>query len=250
MARVKIFGTLPVEAAVVVGSWDPLLLEHEEGLGKLAAKFTSSGQNGTLVPILLDPSPGVLLNGNRCPRFECAEARVALLADRKIDGVIKLSLSKADCEQGVEWLLEFLSVNFLVKSLLVHSGQTLGPGGCGDPWTIKLACKSRGIKLFDSGIFPTPEKMRLFKLYAKNVFPEITSALGRYLTWKVRRDRPVVPLPPGRYRIRVAKKRQSLDFDDCQTGELFISPDGFTRITNSIASSFWLAIVRWTGDNP
>src|SRR5262245_28353064 len=105
MARVRIFGELPKIGSVIVGAWDPLLPEVESRIRVLARKCQREG-HARLVPVLLDPSPASLLNPNWHPRFECVEIRVAKMLEAGVTGVIRLSLSKHDLEQGIGFFLD------------------------------------------------------------------------------------------------------------------------------------------------
>lgn len=248
MARLRVYGRLPIHAAIVVGSWDPLLPINERCLAKLARRFNNAeSKRGALVPVLLDPSPAFVLNGNRCPRFECAEARVARLLKRGIGGVIQLSLAKRDCTRGIEWFLEALSAYVRVRTLLLHPFQSLGSAELGDRMTVERICRSKKILILDSGIRRSPHRMHLYNLYAKKAFHEIAFFLERPLAWKVTLGPLRVPLPQGLYRVRVGTRLESLVDSDCHVRILRISSKGNATLTSPIANSSWLGVLRRVG---
>jgi hypothetical protein len=225
-----------------------MLPVNERRLKQLARAVSySDASMGSLLPVLLDPSPAALLNGSQHPRFECAEARIARLLERGIGGIIKVSLSKRDCTRGVEWFLELLSEHVKVRALFLHPFQSLGPAGCGDRRTIEKVCRKRRIPIFESGMRRSRNRMQLYKLHSQMAFHGIADILGRPLAWKVRTDKVCVPLPQGLYRIRVGNSLQSLTSPHLPIDTLHISEDGNATITNPIAASFWLGILRRVG---
>jgi hypothetical protein len=247
VARIKIIGQLPKHSALIVGAWDPLLPEIERRVATLKRQCErrENIEYGRLTPVLLDPSPGFILAPHSHPYFECGEARVSRLLTTGVTGVIRVSLSKTDCKQGIKWLHEILSKYTTISSLFLGPKQSLGSSGQGDRHTVVDFCSATGVALRDSRVKQTGLKRKLYELYAQREFAAIATILGRPLSWVIRRDNLKIPLAHGRYSVRYGSTLESTMFSYCPRTELVVDVNQQANLSTCRPSSaVWIGIME------
>lgn len=127
--RVTVYGSPAASAAVVVGSWNPLVGAHDALFARMRARAAQVGE--AVVPVMLDPPPATFISGAH-PLFEDAHTRLERLRARDVDAVAHVAFTREDVALGLLDLLAIVHEHLPVSRLWVGDQQSLGSGDRGN----------------------------------------------------------------------------------------------------------------------
>ena len=145
--NVTLLGGLPSKPAVaVLGTWDPVLKQHEALIEELAA--VAKARDLTASVIMLDPPPGVFTKGAAAwPIYDEFATRVARLLTAGIETVIHVDFSEQDLGDSADGFFAAVCGRVTLAEFWLKPNQSIGTGPKGSGLAVLAACRRRGIRL-------------------------------------------------------------------------------------------------------
>jgi hypothetical protein len=249
--RAVLHGTVRRPAAIVVGTWDPLLPDHRE----LFARLSRAAHRRSLdfVAIMLDPAPALLRWGaTSWALYDGTSIRQHLIRRSGSDAVVRIRFSNRDLDATAAQFLAFVGSYLTLAELYLGAGQVLGNGPEGMEDAIARSAAEHGMllrRLPPTGLTPTIGRVRA--LLALGRLRGASELVGRPPTW-ARPPAGVLRLAwrPGIYRGVPISRPDGEPRADPVEIELTAQARGLPRMGWPPLPSRYLAFTAGPGDSP
>lgn len=142
----EIHGTLRRPVALVIGTWDPFLPNHEELLHRLKEYADANDVDSAVV--MLDPPPAKFLPGKwRWPYFDDTSVRVARLLQCGVSAVIHAQFRSEHLLLGAAEIFDALLSATPIAEAWIGAHQSLGRGSGGDFERIAALGQEHGFRV-------------------------------------------------------------------------------------------------------
>ena len=136
----RLIGTLNKAAALLIGTWDPLVPDYRALLQTLIGHARRHDQ--AAVAILLDPAPQIFLKGaTNWPVYMGPEARLHWLLAEGLDGVLRVDFKEEDLRYGSYDILDLVRAHVHVAEIWMRPDQTLGRDAKGSQIAVAMYAK-------------------------------------------------------------------------------------------------------------
>ena len=140
------YGNAANPGIVSVGTWDPLLPNHERALRDQADHAKRTGSSSVVV--ILDPNPAIYVTEpSQWPAYSDVNARRHLILGQGIDAVLQVNFRRQDLKLGAADLMRALARHCAVDELWLGATQTLGRGELGSAQRIDSLADERGFRV-------------------------------------------------------------------------------------------------------
>jgi FAD synthase len=181
--RAVLHGEIRRSAAIVVGTWDPLLPDHLELFAQLS--HAAHRQSLDFVVIMLDPAPPLLRWGFASwAVYDGAITRHHLIRQAGSDAVLRIRFAKRDLDATAAQFLTFVGSHLTFTELYLGDGQVLGNGSAGMEDAIARYVGEHGMclrRLPPTSLAPTISQVRA--LLAVGRVKRALELVGRPPTW-------------------------------------------------------------------
>jgi FAD synthase len=249
--RVVLHGTVRRPAAIVVGTWDPLLPDHLELFARLSHAAHRTARD--FVTVMLDPAPPLLRWGATAwAVYDGASIREHLIRQSGSNAVLRIRFAKGDLDGNAAQFLNFVGSHLQFTELYLGDGQVLGNGPDGMESAIAPYLKKHGVllrRLPPSGLTPTISNVRA--LLALGRVRRAREIVGRPPTW-ARPPAGVLRLEwrPGTYRAVPVTQPNGEPRADPIAIELTAQARGLPRMNWPQRQSRYLAFIAGPADAP
>jgi FAD synthase len=249
--RAVLHGEVRRPAAIVVGTWDPLLPDHLE----LFAQLSRAAHRRSLdfVAVMLDPAPPLLRWGaTSWAVYDGPSTRQHLIRQSGSDAVVRIRFAKRDLDATTAQFLALVGSQLEFTELYLGAGQVLGNGPDGTEGAIACYLAKRGMllrRLPPTGLTPTISQVRA--LLAVGRVRSASALVGRPPTW-ARPPAGVLRLAwrPGTYRAVPILQPNGEPHADPIEIELIAQAHGLPRMSWPHLPSKYLAFTAGPGDFP
>jgi hypothetical protein len=181
--RAMLYGEVRRPAAIVVGTWDPLLPDHLELFARLS--HAAHRESLDFVAVMLDPAPPLLRWGAASwAVYDGASTRQHLIRESGSNAVLRIRFSKRDLDATAAQFLTFVGSQLKFTELYLGDGQILGNGSDGTESAIAHYVAEHGLRLrrlLPAGLTPTIGRVRAFLALGR--LRSASALVGRPPTW-------------------------------------------------------------------
>lgn len=144
--KATLHGTVNGPAAIVVGSYDPLLPGHRQLFSFLGRYGRKAGCSSVVV--LLDPPPALYLEDPAWyPLYHDGETRSAMIRQAGVDAVLRVHFEDSDLHGSAADFFESVDPHLDLAELWLGRKQTLGSGDTGDTQAVLHLAESKNVEV-------------------------------------------------------------------------------------------------------